>query len=246
MNRLIIVLSLLIAATAATAGNYFTMGEEDTVRVAAGTDTVTVPVRAIFDNRVGQWNLDVAWPEGLTPVSFAEGPGMTVAYLNGNGEECLFNAVITTTADMCVFSSFITVTGYVLYGGSYYPYGTAKWEPGVYDEMFYLTMAIAEGFTGGTVSIDGQLSGSDVLGNCVGNVSFYRQVVFTVTQVPGDVNGDGKVNISDVTELINILLTGAEAPAAADVDGDGKVSISDVTALIDRLLSASALVFRNN
>ena len=83
MNRLIIVLSLLIAATAATAGNYFTMGEEDTVRVAAGTDTVTVPVRAIFDNRVGQWNLDVAWPEGLTPVSFAEGPGMTVAYLNG-------------------------------------------------------------------------------------------------------------------------------------------------------------------
>ena len=55
--------------------------------------------------------------------------------------------------------------------------------------------------------------------------------------VRGDVNGDEGVNISDVTALIDILLTGNEAPAAADCNQDGDVNISDVTALIDYLLS---------
>ncbi len=54
--------------------------------------------------------------------------------------------------------------------------------------------------------------------------------------VTGDVDGDGKVNISDVTALINILLRGNTSGSAADVDGDGKVTISDLTALINMLL----------
>ena len=57
--------------------------------------------------------------------------------------------------------------------------------------------------------------------------------------IRGDVDGDTSVTISDVTALIDFLLSGAEAPAAADCDGDTNVSISDVTALIDFLLSGS-------
>ncbi len=57
------------------------------------------------------------------------------------------------------------------------------------------------------------------------------------TIVRGDVNGDGVVNIADVTELIDILLSGAVAPATADCDNDGAVNIADVTTLIDFLLS---------
>ncbi len=54
----------------------------------------------------------------------------------------------------------------------------------------------------------------------------------------GDVDGDGKVTISDVTTLINYLLKGtASGVAGADVDADGKVTISDVTTLINYLLS---------
>ena len=56
---------------------------------------------------------------------------------------------------------------------------------------------------------------------------------------PGDVNGDGGINISDVTSLIDLLLSGGEISAGADVNGDGQVNISDVTALIDYLLSGS-------
>lgn len=57
---------------------------------------------------------------------------------------------------------------------------------------------------------------------------------------PGDMDGDGKVAIGDVTDLIDLLLNGnAGGNAAADVDGDGTVGISDVTALIDLLLSGN-------
>lgn len=53
----------------------------------------------------------------------------------------------------------------------------------------------------------------------------------------GDVNGDGKVSIADVSALISILLSGETASAMADIDENGSVSIADVTALINILLS---------
>ena len=58
--------------------------------------------------------------------------------------------------------------------------------------------------------------------------------------IVGDVDGNSLVNIADVTALIDILLNGGTAPAAADVDGNGVVNIADVTALIDLLLNGNA------
>ena len=58
--------------------------------------------------------------------------------------------------------------------------------------------------------------------------------------IPGDVNNDGKVSITDVTDLINYLLSGNDEGLnleAANVNEDDKVSIADVTALINMLLS---------
>ena len=55
----------------------------------------------------------------------------------------------------------------------------------------------------------------------------------------GDVNGDGKVDISDVTNLIDVILNGGESPGG-DVNGDGRVDISDVTRLIDLILNSSS------
>ena len=59
--------------------------------------------------------------------------------------------------------------------------------------------------------------------------------------LPGDVNNDGSVNISDVTALIDILLASNSdiSNPAADVNNDGSVNISDVTALIDMLLTSN-------
>ena len=58
----------------------------------------------------------------------------------------------------------------------------------------------------------------------------------------GDVNMDGKVDITDVTALIDYL-SGSDASAvdveAADVDGNNGTTIADVTALIDLLMGGN-------
>ena len=58
--------------------------------------------------------------------------------------------------------------------------------------------------------------------------------------ITGDVDSNAKVNIDDVTAMINYLLSGSVTPFNddnADVDGSGRITIDDVTALINFLLS---------
>lgn len=64
---------------------------------------------------------------------------------------------------------------------------------------------------------------------------------FTVTMkryTLGDVNDDGELNISDVQELINIILLNdtIEPNPAYDFNEDGDINISDVQALINHIL----------
>ena len=67
--------------------------------------------------------------------------------------------------------------------------------------------------------------------------SQYFETIVEMGQTAGDIDGDGKVTVSDVTNLIDQLLGGEELPANADVNGDGNVNIKDVTILIDMLLN---------
>ena len=56
----------------------------------------------------------------------------------------------------------------------------------------------------------------------------------------GDINGDGEVNVSDVTALINkILGSSTYSDAVCDINGDGEINVSDVTALINKILGSS-------
>ena len=58
----------------------------------------------------------------------------------------------------------------------------------------------------------------------------------TPPATPGDVNGDGEVNIADVNTLIDLIMND-EATTLADVNGDGEVNVADVNTLIDMILS---------
>ena len=56
----------------------------------------------------------------------------------------------------------------------------------------------------------------------------------------GDVNGDGEVNVNDVTVLINYILGKNPTPfveANANVNGDEGINVNDVTALINMILN---------
>ena len=53
--------------------------------------------------------------------------------------------------------------------------------------------------------------------------------------IPGDVNGDGEVNIADVNAIIAMILSGESLPEG-DVNGDSEVNIADVNAVIAIIL----------
>ena len=59
---------------------------------------------------------------------------------------------------------------------------------------------------------------------------------------PGDIDGDGVLNVKDVSDLIDLILAGTasiEDYPAADVNGDGNINVADMTSLIDMLLSSN-------
>ena len=67
---------------------------------------------------------------------------------------------------------------------------------------------------------------------------FYRIVPF-IGAGPGDINGDGSISVSDLTSVVNMMLSADEGiPAYCDVNGDGNINVTDVTALVNQMLNA--------
>ena len=53
----------------------------------------------------------------------------------------------------------------------------------------------------------------------------------------GDVNGDGAVNVTDITTLVNMILNVIPKDLErGDIDGNGAINVSDVTALVNIIL----------
>jgi M6 family metalloprotease-like protein len=57
--------------------------------------------------------------------------------------------------------------------------------------------------------------------------------------IPGDVNGDGEVNIADINAVLDIIMTGSDNEdllKRADVNTDSEINIADVNMIIDIIL----------
>ena len=83
-------------------------------------------------------------------------------------------------------------------------------------------------------------TGGNAKSNCyLDDIMLYYKETWGPVAIPGDVNGDGEVNIADVNMVIYIILGGdvdADVNRRADVNGDGEVNIADVNTLINIIL----------
>lgn len=250
MKKILLASLLLLAAIPAMADNYFTLGENDTLWV----DPKKVgrffdfPVRAHFDGRLDYWQINFSMPNEFDYITMGARSGMTVPYVNAMGRDTTYNALLThNTLDGLSASSQITILGYWDYNedGIYEPYGTVKWEAGDYSEMFEMNIAIASGFTGGVITLTGEVnSGSDSRGGTVSTgtpVQFSRTITVKVGYHRGDVDGDGNVSMDDLVALNYYLLNGTGLDAyqleAADLNGNGTVGMEDLAILISILLT---------
>ena len=62
-----------------------------------------------------------------------------------------------------------------------------------------------------------------------------------VTSLKGDVNGDGSVSITDVTVLVEMILSGNTTTSRADINDDGTVSVTDVMELVEIILNGKII-----
>ena len=79
-----------------------------------------------------------------------------------------------------------------------------------------------------------QVGGSTTAKVYVDNISF---AYYKEAGEEGDINGDGTVDVSDVTALINKILGASDyTDGVCDINGDGEINVSDVTQLINQIL----------
>lgn len=253
MKKQLIFLMALLAILPAKSDCYLTFGVNDTLIVAPSRDDSTqrVMVRAHFDGRLNSFQLTLGLPQGVHLVGYSRSDDMlSIPYTNVNGDSLYCSAplwVNNEDSTVTLYSS-ISELGYAHLGfgdpDHLDCYGRVKWEAGDYEQMLELVFRFdrmpAEG---ASINITEYLSSDyDFRGYTVPTAYVQKEIHLFAPFWTGDVDGDGKLSIADVTDLIDLLLT-LDAPnedvamQAADVDGDGRVTIADVTALIDLLLA---------
>ena len=191
---------------------------------------IALPIKAHFDGRLNSWYVEFSFPDGLTPVAYETGGGMTVSYMDARGNQKTLTAPLSVGPDRTNVLSAISTDGYYIPEGSteYATYGAVKWEAGDYDDMIVLYCDVDPDFAGGQLEVvTFPNSGKDTRGGTtapgqehhfltnitVGGVELTGEIVI------GDCDANGKVPVSytgseDVT--LEVMVDGQSVPV---VDG---------------------------
>ena len=76
----------------------------------------------------------------------------------------------------------------------------------------------------------------------------YTYRVFIKDLLPGDLDGDGEINVADVTGTISVILNQSHynlTEEGGDFNGDGNIDIQDVVSIIDHILTVPRKVSGN-
>lgn len=238
---------MLLVFVTANGMNTITMGDSIRINPKKLDGYSQHQVTMYNDGYCDSWTMAVCYPEGLS-VKLVSGvtplDGMTVPYVDRNGEEQVCTCPLNVSAAYANVSSSITTMGYwdYNYDGEWETYGTVKWAPGAHS-MFEFNFYLDPSFRCGYVTFDGTMSsGYDQRGAVLQGVRFFSRTWVWVGYMRGDLAGNERIDMGDLTELINLLLGGEPADEfqtpAADFDGNGTVDMDDLTKLTNYLLTA--------
>ena len=176
----------------------------------------------------------------------------------GEGKCNGLRAVAMKKPSMIATSAPLTIKPYAIHYTVYNPTST--------EASFRLTCSYDKGETwdepvGGTFKVSGksvksttipipttapvmlrlnQTAGSSRASCYLDDFQLYYDEYWESEGIPGDVNGDGEVNIADVNAVIDVILSSAPTAdklSGADVNGDGEVNIADVNMIIEIIIN---------
>lgn len=149
MKKFLFTLVALMMAGSLCAEEYLYL---DDFTAAPGT-TVSVPLKAHFDYYVSAYQIDLVLPEGMTLVNAYAGEDMSIPYVNEYGQEDVYDSPLHMHLGNQRFIAANTEGGYWLVDGQWALYGAVKWDPGEYDEMFWIVLQVAADFSGGDITV---------------------------------------------------------------------------------------------
>lgn len=61
--------------------------------------------------------------------------------------------------------------------------------------------------------------------------------------IPADVNGDGAVDVADISTVISVMADGSTdvSSVSADVNGDGAIDVADISAIITEMAAMAKI-----
>ncbi len=74
--------------------------------------------------------------------------------------------------------------------------------------------------------------------------NFANIVEMEPTTLPGDITGDGIVNVGDITTIASMILDESLMNDAADINNDGIVNVGDITTLVSMILGSNSAPVR--
>lgn len=217
MKRLLILFTVSVAMMNAAAINRFYLPD---FTICPGE---TMQVAMILDNDVAftAFQTDLILPEGLSVIQEDD------EYLfELSGRKANDHAIISKLRDDGALRMVSFSIGVKPYSGNH-------------GALVIIPLTAADDFTGPAtialnhsffVTVDGEQYNLD---------STSCEVQQLAQMIPGDVNGDGKVNMDDLTHLINYLVFGCQTSIHienADLSNSGTVDMDDLTALINFLV----------
>lgn len=240
---------LLTVSTNISATTRFYISENDSVRVNPNKlDGYTqMTFLADLDGYCDAWSLIMSYPHGLTPKlvsGITPLEGMTIHYTWRDGSTMEQECPLQVSAAYSTIASSTTGDGYWDNDGDgwFDNYGSIKWEPGTL-EMFSMNYYVQPEFRSGWLTINGHItSGTDRRGAVLADYYFTTATWVWVGYQRGDVDGNDKIGMGDLTELIDYLVYGNNLDefqlAAADVNASGHINMDDMTTLINWLVNA--------
>ena len=231
--------ALLMAGNALADSGFFfgtfdeaTLGTTNESTLALTQDDLTgeyvLALGAYWSARVSGTEVNITFPEGMTPVFAEPGTDATIETLNARGktahETAAFAGLVAPYNHWV--TTFSTSGFYYDEDGNLVNQGVNKWEAGFYDEMAIFYFEFAEGFQGGDIIVKTTVaSGKDTRGGTVRENGEHTHEFTFICHV----TVDGAVPPTPVektaTPVINVVDNPEEEYVMISAEGDGNVKL---------------------